>query len=316
MKKILALLIALCLTTAFAANVSAAGKSFEVTGAGKNSYFQGSSSLNLTYYLSSNDYSGNLEIRMFAGTDFNDTTVTVKPNTAYTISIHLSGNVERTYTPGTKGTHNYTLSLYINHEEQLTEKLQDTPLYTLSVNSITVTEKGASAPLPAVTAAPTATPAPASTPATPAASATTSPDASGLSPATATPTASTCLVNGKPVAFGAYNIGGNNYFKLRDLAYSLRDTSCMFSIDYDTATNTISISNWQPYTPAGGELAATDGKAKTAVPTTSKVLLDGKEIRLTAYNIDGSNYFKLRDFCAALTISVNYDAATNTIRID
>ena len=89
----------------------------------------------------------------------------------------------------------------------------------------------------------------------------------------------------------------------------------MFSIGYDADTNTISIANWQPYTPVGGELGATDGKPKTAVPTTSAILLDGQIIHLTAYSIDGWNYFKLRDICDALTISLNYDEATNTIWI-
>ena len=43
-------------------------------------------------------------------------------------------------------------------------------------------------------------------------------------PIPAVPTASTILLNGVPTAFTAYNIGGNNYFKLRDLAYALNGT--------------------------------------------------------------------------------------------
>jgi hypothetical protein len=43
-------------------------------------------------------------------------------------------------------------------------------------------------------------------------------------PQSASPTSSTVLVNGKNVAFDAYNINGNNYFKLRDLAYTLNGT--------------------------------------------------------------------------------------------
>ena len=155
----------------------------------------------------------------------------------------------------------------------------------------------------AIPAAPTSAPAP-----------TPKPTASGS--VTAVPTASACLISGNPVSFGAYNINGNNYFKLRDLAYALKDSSCMFDIGYDSTSNTITITNWQPYIPAGGEMALTDGSNKTAVPTTSKVVLDGKEVHLTAYNIDGANYFKLRDICDALNISVNYDQAANTIWIN
>lgn len=37
---------------------------------------------------------------------------------------------------------------------------------------------------------------------------------------------------------------------------------------------------------------------------------------LTAYNIDGNNYFKLRDLGEALNFSVTWGAANNMIRID
>ena len=39
--------------------------------------------------------------------------------------------------------------------------------------------------------------------------------------ATASPTASTVLVDGQNIAFDAYNIADSNYFKLRDLAITL-----------------------------------------------------------------------------------------------
>jgi len=56
--------------------------------------------------------------------------------------------------------------------------------------------------------------------------------------------------------------------------------------------------------------------AKTAVPTSSKILLDGKEVAFTAYNIDGNNYFKLRDIGQAFDFGVDWDGARNTIVID
>ena len=47
---------------------------------------------------------------------------------------------------------------------------------------------------------------------------------------TATPTTSTVMVNGQAVAFEAYNIAGNNYFKLRDLAKVLSGTTKQFEV--------------------------------------------------------------------------------------
>jgi hypothetical protein len=44
----------------------------------------------------------------------------------------------------------------------------------------------------------------------------------------AVPTTSTVLVNGNNIKFDSYNINGNNYFKLRDLAYVLNTTETLY----------------------------------------------------------------------------------------
>ena len=44
-------------------------------------------------------------------------------------------------------------------------------------------------------------------------------------------------LDGKPLSLTAYSIGGNNYFKLRDLGDALG-----FSVDWDNATSTVTIS--------------------------------------------------------------------------
>ena len=51
-----------------------------------------------------------------------------------------------------------------------------------------------------------------------------------------------------------------------------------------------------------------------------KLMVDGKAINCEKYNIDGSNYFKLRDLAAVLTgtgsqFNVGYDSATSTVTI-
>ncbi|MDR1574073.1 MAG: copper amine oxidase N-terminal domain-containing protein [Clostridiales Family XIII bacterium] len=135
-------------------------------------------------------------------------------------------------------------------------------------------------------------------------------------PQTAKPTASTVLVNGESVAFDAYNIAGNNYFKLRDFAYALDGTAKQFSVGWDGAANAISLAAGRPYEAVGGEMAGKGAGDQTAVPTTSKITLDGAEISLTAYNIDGNNYFKLRDIGQAFDFGVDWDGANNTIVID
>ncbi|MDR2355409.1 MAG: hypothetical protein LBE16_04360 [Clostridiales Family XIII bacterium] len=135
-------------------------------------------------------------------------------------------------------------------------------------------------------------------------------------PLAARPTASTVLVDGESVAFDAYNIDGNNHFKLRDLAFTLSGTEKQFEVGWDGATGAIALTSGKAYTPAGGEMEGKGAGDKTATPTTSKITLDGKEVSLTAYNIGGNNYFKLRDIGAAFDFGVEWDGAKNSIVID
>lgn len=129
-------------------------------------------------------------------------------------------------------------------------------------------------------------------------------------------TTSTVLVNGRSTAFEAYNIKGNNYFKLRDLAQAVNNTEKNFEVTWDGAKNAINLISNTPYTSAGGEFVKGDGKAKTATLSTSKIYKDDQEISLTAYNINGNNYFKLRDIAKVFDIGVTWDGATNTVGID
>lgn len=135
--------------------------------------------------------------------------------------------------------------------------------------------------------------------------------------AAATPTASTVLVNGEKKAFDAYNIEGSNYFKLRDLAYVLNGTDKQFEVGWDAAANAISLTSGKAYTAAGGEMAAQESPAQAeAVRSSSKILLDGAEVALTAYTINGNNYFKLRDLGQAFDFGVGWDGEAQTISID
>ncbi len=132
---------------------------------------------------------------------------------------------------------------------------------------------------------------------------------------TATPTKASVLVNGKTEAFDAYSIGGNNYFKLRDIAMALSGSTKQFGIGWDGKT--ITLSSGSAYTSVGGELSVYGNTSDvSAVKTASSVYLDGKLLSLTAYNINGNNYFKLRDLGSSINFGIGWDSATSTISID
>ena len=138
----------------------------------------------------------------------------------------------------------------------------------------------------------------------------------------ANPSPSTVRVAGNPAGFDAplsleaYNIGGNNYFKLRDVALLLSGSDKQFEVWYDSASKLVTLITGLAYTPVGGELGKAPGTASSALPGVSSLRIDARDVSLSAYNIKGNNYFKLRDLAAALDFGVGYDEKTRAITLD
>ena len=110
-----------------------------------------------------------------------------------------------------------------------------------------------------------------------------------------------------------YNINGNNYFKLRDIAMMLSGTGVQFSVDYDAASRTILVTTGESYTPQGGELQTGMDRSASCVKSAQILSINGRSAALTAYNIGGNNFFQLRELGAALGFGVDYDRATRTM---
>jgi hypothetical protein len=132
----------------------------------------------------------------------------------------------------------------------------------------------------------------------------------------AAPSAHSVQIDGAPVNFGAFNIGGNNFFMLRDIAYALNGTPSQFEVTWDGALNAINLITGQAYTPVGGEMDAGGNAATQAVPTTAAVYINGIRANLAAYNIGGNNFFMLRDLAAILPFTVDWDAEAATVLIN
>ncbi|MDR2089618.1 MAG: copper amine oxidase N-terminal domain-containing protein [Clostridiales Family XIII bacterium] len=131
----------------------------------------------------------------------------------------------------------------------------------------------------------------------------------------AVPTTADILVDGVSKSFDAYNINGNNYFKLRDVAFALDGSGKQFEVLWDADAGMVLLRTDAPYTAVGGELTAGNGEVKTPVPANMRVQLNGVLIAPDAYNIDGYNYFKLRDLGRSLHFGVHWDAATKSVLI-
>ena len=121
------------------------------------------------------------------------------------------------------------------------------------------------------------------------------------------------IVDGVQIDCEKYNIDGNNYFKLRDLASLLSGTGSTFEVGWDAERLTVSITKGQAYTKVGGELEVGADLSSQAQVSSQAILIDGEIVNgISVYNIGGNNYFKLRDLGEALGFAVYYDADTNT----
>ncbi|MBE6622795.1 MAG: hypothetical protein E7621_01175 [Ruminococcaceae bacterium] len=122
-------------------------------------------------------------------------------------------------------------------------------------------------------------------------------------------------VNGETKHLAAYNIKGNNYFKLRDIAHILNGTEAQFDVQWDEDRKAITLFSATPYSSSEVLNPETVPNA-VALANNSPIYMDKVRIILGAYNIEGNNYFKLRDLAAMLDVGITYDPATKIIGID
>lgn len=140
-----------------------------------------------------------------------------------------------------------------------------------------------------------------------------------ITDANAKSTTSKVMVNGKEIQFEAYNINGNNYFKLRDVAKALSGTSKQFEVEWDPELKSIHLISNKPYTEVGGELLPGDGKAKVAEWGTGTIYANyfiNYPLEIKPYLINGNNYFKLRDLGNHFDFGVDWDGENNCVLID
>ena len=132
----------------------------------------------------------------------------------------------------------------------------------------------------------------------------------------AAPTPDKLYVNGVLQTPTVYKINDNNYFKLRDVAILLSGSEKQFALGYDASVGAVQVTTGQPYVPNGSELAGQASGSKNAVPTSDTIYIDGAKAEgLTVYQIDGNNYFKLRDLGRVLDFYVGWDESTGSITI-
>lgn len=124
------------------------------------------------------------------------------------------------------------------------------------------------------------------------------------------------MIDGALIEFEAYNILGNNYFKLRDVASVLSNSEAKFNVLWNEKTSLISLVKGMDYEAVGGEMTVSRGNViETVNRRLAKIELAGNEYKLAAYHIYNNNFFKLRDLALYLGFSVEWDEENKMIVI-
>ena len=127
-------------------------------------------------------------------------------------------------------------------------------------------------------------------------------------------------VDGTEYTCEKYNINGNNFFKLRDLAALLNGTGSQFDVEWDAGAGLVSITSQHAYAwehRDGHELEQRGDFSGEAVRSAQTIEIDGAERSdLTVWNIGGSNFFMLRELGRAIGFVVDYEPASNTAIVE
>ena len=122
-------------------------------------------------------------------------------------------------------------------------------------------------------------------------------------------------VDGVAVDMEVYNIDGNNYFKLRDMAALMAGTKSEFSVDFNGDMKSMYTIKGEAYRSTGGELLTGTDKSSKCSPSSWVLYVNGNLVNCKVYNIGGNNFFKLRDMSSAFGFSADYNANTRTVII-
>lgn len=125
----------------------------------------------------------------------------------------------------------------------------------------------------------------------------------------------TISVDGEACKCAPYNIMGNNYIKLRDLAEVIKSSNLRFNVWYDEGKNTVCVKRGSEYFSAIEQTEDSLPQSVRAMPNSMEVLVDNQPLKIEGYNIGGYTYFKLRDLSQIIGFTLEYDEASNNVDI-
>lgn len=129
----------------------------------------------------------------------------------------------------------------------------------------------------------------------------------------AQPSLTKIIAGSETISVTAYNIGGYNFYKIKDLQYVCANTNFAFSADWNEKTRSIELTAGVP--EAGSTISTDELTTKNATPSSATIYKDGEKLNLTTYNIDGYTYFKLRNIGDLFGFEPVWNESDNSITL-
>lgn len=134
----------------------------------------------------------------------------------------------------------------------------------------------------------------------------------------AKPTTQTFVVNNQVVDCLAYNIGGYNYFKLRDVLKGLNNTGDKHNVRYHAADRLVEVVPGEAYVDEagkGGKDAGGEVPDSQVFMGEAKIKINGVTAKVKSCNIAGYNYLQIRSLGKVLSKQVGYDEQRRIVHV-
>lgn len=125
------------------------------------------------------------------------------------------------------------------------------------------------------------------------------------------------LFDGKEIdSIEAYNIEGNNYFKLRDVAALISGTDINFDVSFNETRRSVEITRNKAYSKQESDLVKNNSNSDLNVRKANPVCyIDNEKVLYKGYLINNNNFFRLRDLGKTIGFYVSYDEEEDAVII-
>lgn len=140
------------------------------------------------------------------------------------------------------------------------------------------------------------------------------------------------IVDGNEIDVPSVMVFDNNCFRIRDIAYLLKDTPKAFDVSWNSENEAMVLTSGVPYKAVGGELEnvvnfdeiSRNWKQggvilKHSMEKSSSVIMKDRRtvhFDIEGYNVYDNNYFKLRDVGRLFDVYIGWDSNTGNVVID